>query len=51
MATSVEERREQFRWMDKLSDEDVTIVPLASREASLQTSTSTSTRPVQSGVA
>ena len=29
MATTVEERREQFRWMDKLSDEDVTIVPLA----------------------
>ena len=29
MATSVEERREQFRWMDKLSDEDVAAVPLA----------------------
>jgi len=29
MATSVEERRELFRWMDKLSDEDVTAVPLA----------------------
>ena len=29
MATSVEERRAQFRWMDKLSDEDVTAVPLA----------------------
>ena len=29
MATSVEERRTQFRWMDKLSDEDVTAVPLA----------------------
>jgi hypothetical protein len=27
--TSVEERRTQFRWMDKLSDEDVTAVPLA----------------------
>ena len=26
MATSVEERRAQFRWMDKLSDEDVTAV-------------------------
>jgi hypothetical protein len=29
MATSVEERRTQFRWMDKLSDEDVTTVTLA----------------------
>ena len=29
MATSVEERRAQFRWMDKLSDEDVTAVALA----------------------
>ena len=29
MATSVEERRTQFRWMDKLSDEDVTAVTLA----------------------
>ena len=28
MATSVEERRTQFRWMDKLSDEDVTAVTL-----------------------
>jgi len=29
MATSADERRAQFRWMDKLSDEDVTAVPLA----------------------
>jgi hypothetical protein len=29
MATSVEERRTQFRWMEKLSDEDVTAVALA----------------------
>jgi hypothetical protein len=29
MATSVEERRTQFRWMDKLSDEDVAAVLLA----------------------
>ena len=29
MATSIEERRKQFRWMDKLSDEDVTAVALA----------------------
>jgi hypothetical protein len=29
MATTEEERREQFRWMDKLSDEDVTAVTLA----------------------
>ena len=29
MAVNLEERREKFRWMDKLSDEDVTIVPLA----------------------
>jgi hypothetical protein len=29
MATTVEERREQFRWMDNLSDEDVTAVTLA----------------------
>jgi hypothetical protein len=29
MATSVEERRAQFRWMDKLSDDDVTAVSLA----------------------
>ena len=31
MATSVEERRTQFRWMDKLSDEDVTGCPSPSR--------------------
>ena len=29
MGTSIEERRGQFRWMDKLSDEDVTAVALA----------------------
>jgi hypothetical protein len=29
MATNVEERREQFRWMEKLSDEDVMAVTLA----------------------
>ena len=29
MATSVEERRTQFRWMDKLSDEDVSALTLA----------------------
>jgi hypothetical protein len=29
MATSVEERRAQFRWMDKLSDQDVTAISLA----------------------
>ncbi len=29
MATSAEERRAQCRWMDKLSDEDVTTVSLA----------------------
>jgi hypothetical protein len=29
MATTEEERREQFRWMDKLSDEDVSAVTLA----------------------
>ena len=29
MAVNLEERREMFRWMDKLSDEDVTAVPLA----------------------
>ena len=44
MATSVEERRAQFRWMDKLSDEDVTAVPLAEPGTSSRISTSTSTR-------
>jgi hypothetical protein len=29
MATSVEERRAEFRWMDELSDEDVAAVQLA----------------------
>jgi hypothetical protein len=29
MATSAEERREQFRWMDNVSDEDVKAVTLA----------------------
>jgi hypothetical protein len=29
MATSIEERREQFLWMGELSDEDVAAVPLA----------------------
>jgi hypothetical protein len=29
MATSVEERRKQFLWMEKLSDEDVASVSLA----------------------
>jgi hypothetical protein len=29
MATSVEERRKQFLWMEKLSDEDVGAVSLA----------------------
>jgi hypothetical protein len=29
MATSADERRTQFRWMEKLSDEDVTAVTLA----------------------
>ena len=29
MATTAEERRAQFRWMDKLSDEDVSAVALA----------------------
>jgi hypothetical protein len=36
MATSVvEERRTQFRWMDKLSDEDVAAVVLAEPGAEL----------------
>jgi hypothetical protein len=29
MAANLEERREKFRWMDKLSDEDVAAVTLA----------------------
>ena len=29
MATSVEKRRKQFLWMEKLSDEDVAAVSLA----------------------
>ena len=33
--TSVDERRTQFRWMDKLSDEDVTAVSLAQPGTSL----------------
>ena len=51
MATSVEERRTQFRWMDKLSDEDVTAVALAEPGTSSRTSTSTSTRRAPSAAA
>ena len=35
MPTNVEERRTQFRWMDKLSDDDVAAVPLADTGTSL----------------
>jgi hypothetical protein len=35
VATSVDERREQFRWMDKLSDEDAAAAPLAEPGAEL----------------
>ena len=48
---SVDERRAQFRWMDKLSDEDVTAVSLAQPGTSWRISTSTSMRPAPSGVA
>ena len=51
MATSAEERRAQFRWMDKLSDEDVTAVALAEPGTELADSTSTSTRRAPSAAA
>ena len=48
MATSVEERRKKFRWMEKLSDEDVTTVTLAEPGTSSPTWTNTSMRPAPS---
>jgi hypothetical protein len=35
MATTVEKRRKQFLWMEKLSDEDVAAVPLTEPGADL----------------